>query len=63
MFTGHSDAAKLKERAEDIKLLSPEELKQRHIEIKVRLFEMGCQRLENLWTSSLTISCPSIFEL
>lgn len=35
IHAGHSDPAKLKEKAEDVQRLSPDELKKRQLEIKV----------------------------
>lgn len=37
--SGQSDPTKLKEKAEEVKLLSADELKQRQMEIKVRLYD------------------------
>lgn len=37
--SGQSDPTKLKEKAEEVKLLSTDELKQRQMEIKVRPFD------------------------
>lgn len=41
--SGHSDPAKLKETAKEVRKLSPEELKGRQIELQVRFIVLWCK--------------------